>query len=119
MIKKCPECGIEKTEENTGYEKFGIVLGTHGGDIFPDIRLYYCENCGYMYDIDYEKQENKMKAIIKLCKNTYNVFINDELKADYSTLHEAQSYVAGIDLKRHSNVLRCKAFYQNASKWID
>lgn len=24
MIKKCPECGIEKTEENTGYEKFGI-----------------------------------------------------------------------------------------------
>ena len=119
MIEKCPECGIEKTEENTGYEKFVIVLGTHGGDIFPDIRLYYCANCGYMYDIDYEKQENKMKAIIKLCKNTYNVFINDELKADYSTLHEAQSYVAGIDLKRHSNVLRCKAFYQNASKWRD
>ena len=20
MIEKCPECGIEKTEENTGYE---------------------------------------------------------------------------------------------------
>ena len=118
MIKKCPECGIEKTEENTGYEKFGIVLGTHGGDIFPDIRLYYCENCGYMYDIDYEKQENKMKAIIKLCKNTYKVFINDELKANYSTLQEAQSYVAGIDLDRPS-VLRCKAFYQNASKWRD
>ena len=55
MIEKCPECGIEKTEENTGYEKFGIVLGTHGGDIFPDIRIYYCENCGHSYDIDYEK----------------------------------------------------------------
>ena len=39
-----------------------------------------------------------MKAIIKLCNNTYKVFINDELKADYSTLQEAQSYVASIDL---------------------
>ena len=57
-----------------------------------------------------------MKAIIKLCKKTYKVFINDELKADYSTLQEAQAYVAGIDISRHSNVLRCKAFYQNTSK---
>ena len=40
-----------------------------------------------------------MKAIIKLCKKTYKVFINDELKADYSTLQEAQSHVAGVDLK--------------------
>ena len=55
MIKKCPECGIEKTEENTGYEKFGIVLGTHSGDIFPSIKIYYCESCGHSYDIDYEK----------------------------------------------------------------
>ena len=55
MIEKCPECGIEKTEENTGYEKFGIVLSTHNGDIYPDIRIYYCENCGHSYDIDYEK----------------------------------------------------------------
>ena len=60
-----------------------------------------------------------MKAIIKLCNNTYKVFINDELKADYSTLQEAQSYVASIDLNRNSNALRCKAFYQNASKWRD
>ena len=60
-----------------------------------------------------------MKAIIKLCKKTYKVFINDELKADYGTLQEAQAHVAGIDLNRHSNVLRCKAFYQNASKWRD
>ena len=60
-----------------------------------------------------------MKAIIKLCNNTYKVFINDELKADYSTLQEAQSYVASIDLNRHSDVLRCKAFYQNSSKWRD
>ena len=60
-----------------------------------------------------------MKAIIKLCNNTYKVFINDELKADYSTLQEAQAYVRSIDLNRHSNVLRCKAFYQNASKWRD
>ena len=60
-----------------------------------------------------------MKAIIKLCNNTYKVFINDELKADYSTLQEAQMHVAIIDLNRHSNVLRCKAFYQNASKWRD
>ena len=59
-----------------------------------------------------------MKAIIKLCKNTYKVFINGELKADYSTLHEAQAYVAGIELNRPS-VLRCKAFYKNASKWRD
>ena len=60
-----------------------------------------------------------MTAIIKLCKKTYKVFINDELKAAYSTLQEAQEYVAGIDLNRHSNVLRCKAFYQNSSKWGD
>ena len=60
-----------------------------------------------------------MKAIIKLCKNTYKVFINDELKANYSTLQEAQEYVAGVGLNRHSDVLRCKAFYQNASKWRD
>lgn len=60
-----------------------------------------------------------MKAIIKLCKNTYKVFINDELKADYSTLQEDQEYVAWVYLKRHLNVLRCKAFYQNASKWRD
>ena len=46
MIEKCPECGIEKTEENTGYEKFGIVLSTHNGDIYPDIRIYYCETVG-------------------------------------------------------------------------
>ena len=59
-----------------------------------------------------------MKAIIKLCKNTYKVFINDELKADYSTLQEAQAHEASIDLNRPS-VLRCKAFYQNASKWRD
>ena len=39
-----------------------------------------------------------MKAIIKLCKNTYKVFINDELKADYSTLQEAQAHVAGVAL---------------------
>ena len=57
-----------------------------------------------------------MKAIIKLFKNTYRVYINDELKANYSTLQEAQAHVAGIDLNRHSNVLRCRAFYQNASK---
>ena len=55
-----------------------------------------------------------MKAIIKLCKNTYKVFINDELKADYSTLQEAQSHVAGVDLNRNSNALRCKAFYQKS-----
>ena len=60
-----------------------------------------------------------MKAIIKLCKNTYKVFINDELNAAYGTLQEAQEYVAGVDLNRHLNVLRCKAFYQNASKWRD
>ena len=66
-----------------------------------------------------QKKEQKMKAIIKLCKNTYKVFINGELKADYSTLQEAQSHVAWVDLNRHSNVLRCKAFYQNASKWRD
>ena len=44
--------------------------------------------------------------------------INDELKADYGTLQEAQAHVASIDLNRPS-VLRCKAFYQNASKWRD
>ena len=66
-----------------------------------------------------QKKEQKMKAIIKLCNNTYKVFINDELKADYSTLQEAQAHVASIDLNRHSNVLRCKAFYQNAGKWRD
>ena len=60
-----------------------------------------------------------MKAIIKLCKKTYKVFINDELKADYSTLQEAQAHVAVVDLSRNSNALRCKAFYQNASKWRD
>lgn len=60
-----------------------------------------------------------MKAIIKLCNNTYKVFINDELKADYSTLQDAQMHVASIDLSRHSDVLRCKAFYQNVSKWRD
>ena len=59
-----------------------------------------------------------MKAIIKLCKNTYKVFINDELKAAYGTLQEAQAHVAGVDLNRPS-VLRCKDFYQNASKLID
>ena len=55
IIEKCPVCKIEKTEENTGYEKYGIVLSTHNGDIFPDIRIYYCENCGHSYDIDYER----------------------------------------------------------------
>ena len=61
MIEKCPECGIEKTEENIRHKKYGIVLSTHNGDIYPDIRIYYCENCGHSYDIDYEKQEYKMK----------------------------------------------------------
>ena len=65
-----------------------------------------------------QKKEQKMKAIIKLCNKTYKVFINDELKVDYSTLQEAQAYVASIDLNRPS-VLRCKAFYQNTSKLRD
>ena len=60
-----------------------------------------------------------MKAIIELCENEYKVFINSDLVAIYSTLQEAQAHVASIDLNQHSNVLRCKAFYQNSSKWID
>ena len=51
-----------------------------------------------------------MKAIIKLCNKTYKVFINDELKADYGTLQEAQAHVAGVDLNRIRTCLDARLF---------
>ena len=60
-----------------------------------------------------------MKAIIKLCKNTYKVFINDELKADYSTLQDAKAHVAGVDLKREKARFSCPAIDRRTHVWRD
>ena len=49
---KCPQCGIEKTEENMGYDRREMAFDTHQGVAYPDIRFYFCRNCGHMYDID-------------------------------------------------------------------
>ena len=54
IIEKCPNCNIEKTEENYGYDNMWITLTTHNREINPTLRFYYCKNCGHMYDIDYE-----------------------------------------------------------------
>ena len=60
-----------------------------------------------------------MKAVIELCEKTYKVFINDELKAEYSTLQEAQAHVAGIDLKREKARFYCPAIDRRTHVWRD